>query len=137
VRVLGDEGSLGQLLLNLAYNARDAMPQGGTLEILLDLVPGGAGGRGAARITVRDSGVGMAPEVRRKIFEPFFTTKDVGGGMGLGLSIVHGIVEQHHGRVEVESEPGQGTSFRVELPLLEQAGGAPTPAATGSEQGKG
>ena len=119
VRVFGDAASLEQLLLNLAYNARDAMPEGGTLCLRLESVPGAAAGaRGVARVTVRDTGVGMTPETRRRLFEPFFTTKDVGGGMGLGLSIVHGIVEQHHGRIEVESEPGEGTTFRVELPLL-------------------
>jgi signal transduction histidine kinase len=121
VRVLGDEGSLGQLLLNLAYNARDAMPGGGTFGIRLETVPGAGEGAGLARIVVRDTGGGMDAEVRRRMFEPFFTTKDVGGGMGLGLSIVRGIVEQHHGRIEVESDPGAGATFRVELPLAAAA----------------
>ncbi len=128
VQVLGDAASLEQLLINLAYNARDAMPEGGILCIRLDsLAADSADERGTARITVGDTGVGMDPEVRRRLFEPFFTTKDVGAGMGLGLSIVHGIVEQHHGRIEVESEPGQGATFRVELPLAEPWG-AETPA---------
>jgi len=117
VRVLGDAASLEQLLMNLAYNSRDAMPDGGILCLRLEIVAAAALETGAARITVGDTGVGMEPEVRRRLFEPFFTTKDVGAGLGLGLSIVHGIVEQHHGRIEVESEPGEGTSFRVELPL--------------------
>jgi signal transduction histidine kinase len=132
VLVLGDAVSLEQLLLNLAYNARDAMPEGGTLFLRLERVPGAsAGEHGTARVTVRDTGVGMAPETRRRLFEPFFTTKDVGGGMGLGLSIVHGIVEQHHGRIDVESEPGEGTTFRVELPLL--AGAEDEPPASGQD----
>jgi signal transduction histidine kinase len=123
VRVLGDAASLEQMLLNLVYNARDAMPEGGTLCLRLETEAGAAATEpGTARVTVRDTGVGMNPETRRRLFEPFFTTKDVGGGMGLGLSIVHGIVEQHHGRIEVDSEPGEGTTFRVELPLV---GGAP------------
>jgi len=119
VLVLGDAASLEQLLMNLAYNARDAMPAGGVFSLRLETVAGNAAGEsGTARITVRDTGGGMDPEVRRRLFEPFFTTKDVGVGMGLGLSIVHGIVEQHRGRIEVDSEPGAGTTFRVELPLL-------------------
>ncbi len=119
VRVLGDEVSLEQLLVNLAYNARDAMPEGGILCMRVEAVAGAtADRRGTARITVRDTGIGMNPEVRRRLFEPFFTTKGVGAGMGLGLSIVHGIVEQHHGRIEVDSEPGEGATFRVDLPLL-------------------
>jgi two-component system cell cycle sensor histidine kinase/response regulator CckA len=122
VLVLGDAASLEQLLTNLAYNARDAMPDGGNLWLRLESVAGkDALAPGTARITVRDTGIGMAPETRRRLFEPFFTTKDVGGGMGLGLSIVHGIVEQHHGLIEVESEPGAGTTFRVDLPLLVSA----------------
>ena len=132
VRVFGDAASLEQLLLNLAYNARDAMPEGGILFLRLESVPGAtADERGTARVTVRDTGVGMDPETRRRLFEPFFTTKDVGGGMGLGLSIVHGIVEQHHGRIEVESEPGEGTTFRVELPLLARAADEPPVSGPG------
>lgn len=119
VRVLGDAASLEQLLTNLAYNARDAMPEGGSLCVRLETVTGASGaGSGTARVTVRDTGTGMDAEVRRRLFEPFYTTKDAGAGLGLGLSIVRGIVEQHHGRIEVESGPGEGTSFRVDLPLL-------------------
>ena len=121
VWVLGDAASLEQLLTNLAYNARDAMPEGGILRMRLETVAGtDAAGPGLARITVRDTGVGIDPEVRRRMFEPFFTTKDVGSGTGLGLSIVHGIVEQHHGRIEVDSVPGEGAVFQVELPLMEE-----------------
>lgn len=133
VRVLGDAPSLEQLLLNLAYNARDAMPDGGTLFLGLETAVGAsAGGPGTARVTVRDTGVGMAPQTRRRLFEPFFTTKGVGGGIGLGLSIVHGIVEQHHGRIEVESGPGEGTTFSVELPLMAGAGDE-LPTASGAD----
>jgi len=122
VLVSGDAASLEQMLLNLAYNARDAMPESGSLYLRLETVAGAAGdGNRVARITVRDTGIGMTPETRRRLFEPFFTTKDVGGGMGLGLSIVHGIVEQHRGSIEVESEPGAGTTFRVDLPLTAEA----------------
>ena len=132
VRVFGDAASLEQLVMNLAYNARDAMPEGGTLFLRLEGVSkASADERGVARVTVKDTGAGMTPETRRRLFEPFFTTKDFGGGMGLGLSIVHGIVEQHHGRVEVESAPGEGTTFRVELPLLAVAEDEPPPV-TGS-----
>jgi signal transduction histidine kinase len=127
VAVAGDAPSLEQLLLNLAYNARDAMPQGGALSLRLESAAG-AGGSGVARVTVRDNGVGMDAETRRRLFEPYFTTKDVRSGLGLGLSIVHGIVEQHHGRIEVESAPGEGTTFRVELPLLAGAADPPPPA---------
>jgi len=138
VRVFGDAASLEQLLLNLTYNARDAMPEGGTLFLRLEGVSGAtADERGTARVTVRDTGVGMDPETRRRLFEPFFTTKDVGYGMGLGLSIVHGIVEQHHGRIEVESAPGEGTTFRVELPLLARAAGEPPPVSGRSGVAKG
>ncbi len=118
VRIVGDSLSLEQLLTNLAYNARDAMPAGGVLCVRLETAAGAAGDEaGTARITVRDTGAGMAPEVQRRAFEPFFSTKEVGAGSGLGLSIVHGIVEQHRGRIRVESGPGEGTCFQVDLPL--------------------
>ena len=124
--VQGDAGMIEQVLLNLAVNARDAMPEGGQLFIDLDC---SAVDSAAAtlhkvnagefvRLTVRDTGCGIAPEHLSHIFEPFFTTKDMGKGTGLGLSTVHGIVEQHHGWVEVESQVGQGTTFRVLLPRL-------------------
>jgi signal transduction histidine kinase len=118
--VEGDAASLEQLLLNLAYNARDAMPDGGVLCVRLEREPAVFLDQpGTALLTVRDTGVGMNPEVRKRLFEPFFTTKGVGSGTGLGLSIVHGIVEQHRGTTEVESEPGEGATFRVRLPLVQ------------------
>jgi PAS domain S-box-containing protein len=136
---LADTTQIQQLLLNLCVNARDAMPNGGTLTLSTRPVrlPGGGGaGKGAPGdyvcIGVRDTGTGMAPEVRERIFEPFFTTKPVGAGTGLGLSMVYGIVTQHRGWVEVESEPGRGTEFRVYLPVApadSTAAGAAPPAA--------
>ena len=128
LRLFADSAQLEQMLMNLAVNARDAMPGGGSLQIQTELQVVdeeflkrkgfGAPGR-YARLSVSDSGVGLDQATRERIFEPFFTTQRVGGGPGLGLSIVHGIVEQHKGYIEVESEPGQGCVFRVYLPLVQ------------------
>ncbi len=124
--VFADEGMIGQVLLNLAINARDAMPRGGRLRIETSerLVtadeprpdPAIAPGRYAC-VRVTDSGTGIAPEHLPKIFEPFFTTKAVGQGTGLGLATVFGIVRQHDGWIAVESPPGEGATFLVFLPL--------------------
>ena len=108
----GDKDQLQQVIVNLAINARDAMPEGGTLTVRT------AGRDGEAVIEVADTGAGMGEEVRARIFEPFFTTKEKHLGSGLGLSVVHGIVERHGGRVEVVSAPGRGSHFRVFLPRL-------------------
>jgi two-component system cell cycle sensor histidine kinase/response regulator CckA len=105
-----DPGHLGQVLLNLSVNARDAMPRGGTLVIRTANV-----GRQVS-LSVTDTGVGMSPDVVARVFEPFFTSKAVGKGTGLGLAVVHGIVEQNGGRIAVESEPGKGTTFTISLP---------------------
>ncbi len=124
--VLVDTGQIDQVLLNLATNARDAMPNGGLLsiktevadppeEILADTAS--LPTTRYALLTVTDSGSGMEKETRDKIFEPFFTTKEVGKGTGLGLSMVYGIVKQHNGHILVNSEPGKGTSFLIYLPL--------------------
>jgi len=110
-RVLGDHVSLEQVLMNLTVNARDAMPQGGRL--LISTRPGS--GREIC-LSVKDSGVGIPEEVLPKIFDPFFTTKEVGKGSGLGLAMVFGIVQAHEGHIEVESERGKGTEFRIFLP---------------------
>ena len=98
--VLADRAQLEQVLVNLAVNARDAMPGGGTLAIAVNPAPGGV------RITVADEGVGMEPDVVEHAFEPFFTTKEAGEGTGLGLATVHGIVTDSGGTVEIDSTPG-------------------------------
>ena len=134
---LADPGQLEQVLVNLAVNSRDAMPQGGRLVIstantevgqgvgprLDQLQPGSY-----VSLTVEDTGTGMEPEVRERIFEPFFTTKGPGTGTGLGLSTVYGIVKQVGGSILVASEPGAGSTFTIYLPVSED-GGAAAPAS--------
>ena len=124
---LVDLGQISQVLINLCLNARDAMPDGGTLSIETAEVQVDAAhvGRIAAartgpfvRLRVVDSGYGIAVDVRDRIFEPFFTTKDLGRGTGLGLALVHGIVSQHRGWVEVDSTPNRGSRFDVYLPRV-------------------
>lgn len=136
--VEADAGMLEQVVVNLVVNARDAMPKGGRVTISTRVLEVGAyrhEGPGGGRpgpfvcLTVTDTGHGMSAETRKRIFEPFFTTKEAGKGTGLGLATVHGIVAQHHGWVEVDTEVEVGTSFRVFLPALHQA----TPPASISE----
>jgi len=111
-----DPGHLSQVLMNLSVNARDAMPRGGTLIIsTMNVDPR------QVCLCVSDTGVGMPPEIVARVFEPFYTSKGVGKGTGLGLAVVHGIVEQSGGRIEVESEPGRGTTFSIYLPASETA----------------
>jgi PAS domain S-box-containing protein len=121
-----DVGMLEQVLMNLAVNAKDAMPRGGELVIRTftrDVCEVAPGGRIAGNVvehvgfSVTDTGTGIAPDHLSRIFEPFFTTKPVGEGTGLGLASVFGIVSQHHGVVDVQSTPGQGTTFVVSLPM--------------------
>jgi two-component system, cell cycle sensor histidine kinase and response regulator CckA len=122
-RVLIDRGQLEQVVMNLSVNARDAMPDGGTLTISTSSLDG------QALLTVRDTGTGIPLELHGKIFEPFFTTKPKGQGTGLGLATCYGIVRQAGGRIEVQSEAGAGTTFRVLLPGLSHGeGGEPLPA---------
>lgn len=113
--VMGDANQLQQVILNLAINARDAMPRGGTLRIDLAEVSIEAGD--AARLTVSDTGEGMTADVMERMFEPFFTTKARGQGTGLGMAVVQGIVRSHDGTIRVRSTPGAGTTFEIDLPL--------------------
>jgi signal transduction histidine kinase len=108
----GNAGKLQQVFLNLFVNARDAMPEGGELRITTDTL------NSKIEIVVQDTGTGISRENITKIYDPFFTTKAPGKGTGLGLSVSYGIVQEHGGSVSVESKPGAGTSFRLELPLV-------------------
>jgi CheY-like chemotaxis protein len=114
--VNADATQLQQVLMNLVVNARDAMPEGGTIVIDTKRVPDVIGSR--AELTVSDTGHGMSADTRSRVFEPFFTTKARGQGTGLGLSIAHGIVVQAGGSIELDSMPGKGTRVRVYIPLM-------------------
>jgi nitrogen-specific signal transduction histidine kinase/ActR/RegA family two-component response regulator len=133
-----DAGMLDQVAMNLAVNARDAMPEGGTLRISTsekvvdeagkvehpDAIPGRY-----VCLSVSDTGCGIAPEVLPRIFEPFFTTKDAGKGTGLGLATVFGIVKQHHGWLTVDTELRKGSTFKIYLPAVAAAAATPASAA--------
>jgi hypothetical protein len=110
-----DVSQLQQVLLNLVANARDAMPDGGTLTLSTEL----ASRPDFVSLRVSDTGVGMPPEVVERIFEPFFTTKELGRGTGLGLATTHGVIQQLGGNITVHSTPKEGTSFILELPAVQ------------------
>ncbi len=142
-RIHADPGMMEQVLMNLAVNSRDAMSRGGELVIQTEVVTVGAASGTSlfsrpgefVRVSVSDSGTGIAPEHLPRIFEPFFTTKDVGRGTGLGLATVFGIVEQHHGWIDVESAPGIGTTFHIYLPHVSSAGPSSARRAEGAAPG--
>jgi PAS domain S-box-containing protein len=131
LRVEADPTQMEQVLVNLVVNARDAMPEGGELRIELGNAAGALDGGDAVRLTVRDTGDGMAPDVVERAFEPFYTTKPKGAGTGLGLATVYGIVTQTGGTVEIQSAPGEGTTIEVLLPATH----AEAPAPAGSDNG--
>ncbi|MBX3370877.1 MAG: PAS domain S-box protein [Nitrospira sp.] len=111
--VHADADQMSQVLINLVMNAIHAMPQGGILRLTLAPMPD----RGMVTLTISDTGHGMPQEVIAKIFDPFFTTKEFGKGTGLGLTVVRGIIEEHSGTIQVQSEPGVGTVFTICLPI--------------------
>jgi PAS domain S-box-containing protein len=140
--IQADTGMVEQIVMNLAANARDAMPKGGKLLITTSAAEIDAAyvrQHPEARVgwfvclTVSDTGCGMDHQVLRRVFEPFFTTKEVGKGTGLGLATVYGVVKQHHGWIEVQSEVGVGTTFKILLPVAGKAGDAPADPAVKSE----
>lgn len=129
-RIKADPGQIEQILLNLVVNARDAMPNGGRLTIETRAMRGSPGDSlgypdlsagDYAQLSVSDTGLGMDEEVKSRIFEPFYTTKGVGKGTGLGLSVVHGVITQCGGRVDVETAPGQGTTFSLLFPAVNES----------------
>jgi PAS domain S-box-containing protein len=123
--IVADATQLHQVFLNLCVNARDAMPAGGRISISTRVLGNEeaksrfakAAARQYVAISVADTGIGMDEKTKRKIFDPFFTTKEPGKGTGLGLALVHSIVENHHGMIDVDSEPGKGTAFHLYLPV--------------------
>jgi signal transduction histidine kinase len=127
LRVTGFAGQIDQVFMNLLTNAAQAIgdrAQGGTIRILAERRDG------EAAVSIQDDGPGIPPDLIGRIFDPFFTTKEVGEGSGLGLSIVHGIIDRHGGRIRVESRVGEGTTFWVSLPV--EGPGSSRPRVTAS-----
>ncbi|MAE65170.1 MAG: hypothetical protein CMJ18_12940 [Phycisphaeraceae bacterium] len=129
--VFGNDVQIKQVLMNLALNARDAMPAGGSLEIRVE------GVESKAMITVSDTGEGMTPETVNRIFEPFFTTKPREQGTGLGLDVIHGIIQDHGGSIDVDSRPGRGTSLNVHLPRCDAPTAIRSPEASAPDAHRG
>ncbi|MEP6817922.1 MAG: ATP-binding protein [bacterium] len=121
--VMGDAVELREVLVNMIYNAIDAMPTGGEIRLSSHET------NGRVVLTVADNGIGMTPEVKSRLFDPFFTTKGK-GGTGMGMAVSFGIIRRHVGSIEVESEPGRGTTFRISLPIAENAGLDPETEST-------
>jgi signal transduction histidine kinase/ActR/RegA family two-component response regulator len=117
--IMGDASELREVLVNLVFNAVDAMPTGGRLTLSAEDV------NGSIEIAISDTGTGMSPEIRSRVFDPFFTTKG-SAGMGLGLAVCYGIIQRHAGRIAIDSEVGQGTTFRITLPIADVAPQAKT-----------
>lgn len=129
IHVLADVGQMHQVLMNLITNAKDAMPDGGVITVGLRETDGPAGGKGVA-VTVEDNGCGMSPDVAARVFDPFFTTKPRGRGTGLGMAMVHGIIKEHEGQIDIQSETGKGTRITIRLAVC----GPPQPSANGAEE---
>jgi len=146
--IFADNSQLEQVIVNLATNARDAMPDGGSLSIKTEkfepnesiVNPISLDAGRYVQISVTDTGKGINSELKERIFEPFFTTKDMGKGTGLGLSIVYGIVKQHNGEITVYSEENEGTTFKIFLPLVdlpaesEKSDSIPAPESAGGSE---
>jgi two-component system NtrC family sensor kinase len=113
-KVQCDFKQIQQAILNIMYNASEAMLKGGILTVTANMR---AGVEGFVDVMIADTGCGIAEEDKENIFEPFFTTKEEGKGVGLGLSLVYGIITRHKGTIEVKSEPGKGSTFKVTLPI--------------------
>ena len=126
--IYADATQWEQVLVNLCLNARDAMPMGGNLKLVTRQIEMAQGAQhirpylpsgSYVQVQVKDTGIGMDEHIQARLFEPFFTTKEVGQGTGLGLAVVYGIIKQHHGTIQVQSQPGQGTTFSLYLPAIE------------------
>ncbi len=128
--VLGDAVELREVLVNMIYNAIDAMPSGGEIRMSSQEM------NGRVILTITDSGTGMSPEVKSRLFDPFFTTKGK-GGTGMGMAVSFGIIRRHNGSIDVESEPGRGTTFRILLPIAENIQMQSEPASSQTEAGTG
>jgi CheY-like chemotaxis protein len=129
--VYAEPSSLSQVFMNLCTNARDAMPEGGTLTIAAERE------ESKVVVSIRDTGVGMDKSTQEKVYDPFFTTKEPGKGTGLGLSTAYGIVKQHGGEIQIESEPGRGTEFHITLPMADRATRAEETPVTELVRGEG